>query len=276
MGQKVALCAPRTKNGVMQPKAEELLNFLLWSASKLMRPTFRNLMDSYEGWAYRNGLARQVSIMEKKGLIERERNSPESRICRLTAQGRLHALGGRDPEAQWARPWDGRWRMVLFDIPLKQSSHRKRMRRYLRSRGFGCLQRSVWLTPDPLDEERSVLARGEVDAGSLVLIEFRPCAGESDGDLVSAGWDFRKINGRYASHLRVLDERPRNPLSDDREAKKLRRWASIERCAWLEAIGIDPLLPRQLVPSGYLGERAWRRRIEVLREAGRQLAAFRS
>ena len=30
----------------------------------LVRPTFRNLTDSYESWAYRNGLLRQVSMLE--------------------------------------------------------------------------------------------------------------------------------------------------------------------------------------------------------------------
>ena len=50
----------------MKPKTEELLNLLLWSAEKLTRPTFRNLTDSYESWAYRNGLLRQVSALEKQ------------------------------------------------------------------------------------------------------------------------------------------------------------------------------------------------------------------
>ncbi len=35
----------------MQPKTEEFLNLLLWSADTLARPTFRNLTDSYESWA---------------------------------------------------------------------------------------------------------------------------------------------------------------------------------------------------------------------------------
>jgi len=41
----------------MQPRTEEFLNLLFWSAEKLMWPTFRNLTDSYESWAYRNGLS---------------------------------------------------------------------------------------------------------------------------------------------------------------------------------------------------------------------------
>ena len=99
----------------MQPKTEEFLNLLLWSADLLARPTFRNLTDSYESWAYRNGLLRQITTLERQQLLERDANSPDDRLYRLSAQGRLHVLGGRDPEERWARPWDGHWRLVLFE-----------------------------------------------------------------------------------------------------------------------------------------------------------------
>ena len=56
----------------MQPNTEEFLNLLLWSAEKLGRPTFRNLTDSYESWAYRNGLFRQVASLERQQLLERD------------------------------------------------------------------------------------------------------------------------------------------------------------------------------------------------------------
>jgi hypothetical protein len=55
----------------VQPKTEEVLNLLLWSADMLARPTFRNLTDSYESWAYRNGLLRQATTLERRQLLER-------------------------------------------------------------------------------------------------------------------------------------------------------------------------------------------------------------
>src|SRR5438093_13557330 len=91
----------------MQPKTEEFLNPLLWSADILARPTFRNLTDSYESWAYRNGLMRQVATLQEQQLLERDASTATDRLYRLTAQGRLHVLGGRDPEERWARRWDG-------------------------------------------------------------------------------------------------------------------------------------------------------------------------
>jgi hypothetical protein len=44
----------------LNTKTEELLDFLLWSAEVLTQPAFRNLTDSHDSRAYRNGLLKQV------------------------------------------------------------------------------------------------------------------------------------------------------------------------------------------------------------------------
>jgi len=258
----------------VNPKTQEFLNLLLWSADILMRPTYRNLTDSYESWAYRNGLLKQVTRLEQQQLIERDSKSPDDRLYRLSAQGRLHVLGGRDPEGRWARSWDGRWRMVLFDVPTGQNAQRERLRRYLRDKGYGYLQNSVWITPDSLDEERLILVGGTINVESRLLLEARPCAGESDAEIVAGAWDFERINRRYARHLKILSERPGGALRNEGAAKALLRWAAAEREAWLDAVTNDPLLPTRILPSDYLGLPAWRRRMEVLQEAGRQLRTF--
>src|ERR1043166_8735459 len=101
----------------MNAKTKELLYFLLWSCEGLLRPTFRNLTDSFEGWAYRNGLQQQLARLERQQLLE---SSPStnagamSRMVRLTEAGRIVALGGRDPEKYWSRDWDGLWRIIAY------------------------------------------------------------------------------------------------------------------------------------------------------------------
>lgn len=276
MLQKVVEFLPEARNAsIMQPKTEEFLNFLLWSAEKLARPTFRNLTDSYESWAYRNGFMRQVEILERERLIERDGSASGDRLYRLSSQGRLHALGGRDPEERWARPWDGQWRLVLFDVPMKQNIQRQRLRRYLRDRGFGYLQKSVWITPDPLTEERQILGGGKINVELLLLLEARACAGESDLEIVTGGWDFEAINRRYARYLKILDERPCSEVRDEAAAKALQRWAAAERESWLESVTNDPLLPARILPPDYLGQKAWQRRVGVLRDASRDLRTFR-
>jgi DNA-binding transcriptional regulator PaaX len=79
----------------------------------------------------------------------------------------------------------------------------------------------------------------------------------------------------------VLAERPDGALRNDAAAKALLRWAAAEREAWLEAVTNDPLLPGRILPSDYLGQQALvavckdRRRVEVLRDASRQLRTFK-
>lgn len=259
----------------MQPKTEQFLHTLLWTLDQAMRPTFRNLDQSYEAWAYRNGFLRQVDTLAGQGFLERRGGGgPDARVYRLTERGRLHVLGGRDPEREWNRKWDGRWRMVLFDIDEEHSTRRDKLRRYLRARGFGYLQHSVWVSPHPLEPESDALKGASIDVESLILLEARPVAGESDDQIVRGAWDFLEINRRYTAVLRVLDARPKEPLAGPGAAQRLKEWASRERAAWLRAVTTDPLLPRKIWPSGYLGERVWHRRLKELRQAGRQLTSF--
>jgi len=259
----------------MQPKTEEFLNMLLWSLDTAMRPTFRNLTETYEGWAYRNGLLRQAGSLTSRGYLEcRGQGGPDARVYRLTERGRLHALGGRDPDREWSRPWDGYWRMVLFDIGEEEAVQRDRLRRYLRSHGFGYLQHSVWISPHPLDQENKALAGLTVDVESLILLEARPIAGESDRDIVRGAWDFAAINKRYTAYLAVLQARPKELVAVPGAARKLKDWAGRERTAWLHAIASDPLLPRALWPAGYLGPRAWEKRKREFRAIGKLLKNF--
>ena len=190
----------------MQPKTEELLHLLFWTTDMFSRPTFRNLTDSFECWAYRNGFLPQLQKLERQRILERDSKHPGDRLYRLTEQGRLHALGGRDLEAQWSRQWDGVWRLVLFDVPMGQDAHRTRLRRYLRERTFGCLQGSVWISPDSAENLRKALGETSVQTDALVIMEGRPAAGEKDADIVAGAWDFSLLRRRYERYLDFLEQ----------------------------------------------------------------------
>lgn len=251
----------------MKAKTEELLYLLLWGADQLCRPTFRNLSGSFEEWAYRQGFRQQLRHLQRKELLERRVAVGLGSEYRLSERGRVAALGGRDPVTAWERPWDGLWRMVLFDLPEARSASRTRLRRFLKQRGFGYLQNSVWITPDPLGLlMESWTAKGQ-DVESLITLEARPGSGESADAIVGGAWSFDLINSRYAKCLKVLDQLPPQRPLTSKAAGQLRRWAHAERDAWREAISIDPLLPRTLLPAGYLGEKVWRRRQSALAQA---------
>lgn len=239
----------------------------------MIRPTFRNLDESFEGWAYRSGLLREINWLEKQGFLER-RNKKE-RIYRLTSAGRLRALGGRDPQAQWSRPWDGWWRLICFDVPTADNRQRQRLRHYLRTRWFGLLQRSLWVTPDDVQEQQRILRSTNIDVKSLTLFQARLCGGESDSDVVAGAWDFDTINSGYKQHLRILQQRPVQKINGAAAANALLHWAEAEQVAWNRAVRADPLLPEILLPSSYLGRRAWRRRIELLAASGEIIKSFK-
>ena len=264
-------------SGGMKTKTLDLLNGLMWIMSVASRPTMRNMMGGYEAWAYEEGWERQVAALESKGYLESRQKAgdPQNRVYRLSAKGRVAALGGRDPETSWSRSWDGSWRIVLFDIPEERGAERLKLRRYLRSREFGFLQNSVWISPHPVDLECSFLENGKIHTESFVVLEGRPAAGESDLDLVEGAWDFEEINKRYRHLEEVLREVPRLKLRNEEAAVELRDWWRREREAWIDAVTIDPLLPRVLWPEGYRGESAWRARVKCLGRAALHAIDFR-
>jgi phenylacetic acid degradation operon negative regulatory protein len=260
----------------MRAKTEEFLYFLFWAAECFTHPTFRNLTDSFEGWAYRSGFGKELAKLERHDLVERSPGAAKDRVYRLTEAGRLHALGGRDPQTWWSRAWDGRWRLVLFDIPMSRNTERKWLRRYLQHRHFGCLQGSVWITPDPVTEERQILAEGPSNVESLLLFDGQPCGDESDAQIVASGWNWEMINACYAEHSRILREMPTKAIQSNAHVQSLRVWAATERASWLAAIERDPLLPERILPAGYLGREAWRRRAEVVAALRNQLQIIAS
>ena len=248
----------------MKPRSEELLYFLMWTTDVLLRPTWRRLeQDSFESWAWRNGLGRRLAALERQKLIERHPEPDLGRVVRLTLEGRRHALGGRDPVTRWSRSWDGQWRMVIFDLPAARTDLRKQLWRRLREEHFGYLQQSVWISPDPAVAIRETLEGVKVQADSFLVIEGRPAAGESDGEVVAAAWDFPLINEHYEQHLRTLYRLPGRGL-------KLVEWARQENALWRAALRIDPLLPSTLLPRGYLGGEALHRRKSVFAELCQQ------
>ena len=48
--------------------------------------------------------------------------------------------------------WDGKWRVLMFDIKERRRRIRTQLRKLLQSAGFVRLQNSVWVHPYPCDE----------------------------------------------------------------------------------------------------------------------------
>ncbi len=246
----------------VKASTEELLYALFRLADILVHPTLSNLTDSFEGWADRRGLLRRLHELERRHLLERWPEGSRRGSYRVTSSGCLRALGGKDPDRRWDRDWDGLWRMAVFDVPEKENAKRAQLRRMLRDRRWGCLQRSVWVSPDPIDE---AIERWERRYPVKVFISLETHAG-TEGTrqaLVRSAWDFESINRAYRHCLELLEQRPQPDNHESGTKKELLEWIRRDGIAWRHALSLDPLLPSALLPDSYLGRTAWRERTAI-------------
>lgn len=245
----------------MNAKTELMLYRLEWLAGKMMRPTWRSLDSSFESWAYGSGLLRQIQRLEAKALIETKMDSRSGeRMIRLTEKGALACRPKTDPVEQWTRAWDGKWRMVIFDVPESDRSLRAKMRRRLMLEGFGCLQKSVWISPSPFGAMIEELKDAKVEGGALTLWEAIPAAGEKPEDMVKEAWNFEEIGRRW----QALSEHLKMAESPEKLGVSLWDWLSGERQLVRACLDLDPLLPAELLPPEYPGRAVWKKRAETL------------
>lgn len=104
-----------------------------------------------------------------KGLITFEERGGR-RYARITEAGErmLEIESLREKNAQKPKRWDGRWRVVLFDIPERRRGVRNRLRLFMQEYGFVRLQDSVWIYPYDC-EDLIALAKANFRIGFDVL-----------------------------------------------------------------------------------------------------------
>jgi len=257
----------------MKAKTELLLYRLLWLAEKPMNKPYHNLEQSFEGWAYRNGLLNQIHQLERQGWLE-SRHDPASgkRLHRLTEAGRNLVLDGRDPEKSWSRDWDRKWRLFLFDIPESQRSMRRQLNRTLAKAGCGCLQGSVWIAPCTPQQIEKLVESDDPDCTHLLMLHADSKGLKVDAKMVEGAWDFEKINTAHRALQTILDRYPDVVRSYSREA--LAVWTAEENAATRAFLQIDPLLPSVLLPKGYEAKKIWKKRRTILGRAARLAASL--
>lgn len=121
-----------------------LYSFLL-SARSTRR--FYKLARERAAHRYRRRLA--VERLKQQGYI-REHNDRLSITVR--GQNALESAAEKIHKLLKTKKWDGRWRIVAFDIPEKHGVLRDKVRRVLKQAGFLKLQHSIWLFPHDCEE----------------------------------------------------------------------------------------------------------------------------
>jgi len=243
----------------MKTKTELFLYTLMWGLNILARPTFSSMSQSFEGWAWQNRLLRRIQRLENEGLISLDESVGEKTIS-LTQKGKLLAIGGFDPDALWNSEWDGKWRIITFDLPESQRKARHDLRLTLRHQNFGCLQRSIWITPHQLVANLRQKGLQLKSQKGFAIIEGVFLGDAGSESIVKSAWDFAKINKLYTRHAEMLKNAPKQKCAET----EFNDWASEELKLWHEILHRDPFLPRQLLPKGYKGIKARKERLKVL------------
>lgn len=92
---------------------------------------------------------RTVHDLEKRGILEISRKHGDTFI-RLTQKGELQALL-KFARLDNVKAWDGKWRLIIFDIPEQARDKRNQLRALLKKEGFVKLQASVFISARPLN-----------------------------------------------------------------------------------------------------------------------------
>ncbi len=127
---------------ILAPNATRLLKHVDLSWARKRDPRLRVRETTYR--------------LKKKGLIVW--NTKKDKL-ELTKKGCVAASRIRTGLIEISKPrkWDGRWRIVIFDISEKRRGLRVRVRHLLKRLGFLRLQDSVWVHPYDCEEIVSIL-----------------------------------------------------------------------------------------------------------------------
>lgn len=95
------------------------------------------------GWQYplkKSYLSVALKRLRENGFIDFI--DSETLVFRLTNSGKDRALWIKMKEEK--SDWDGKWRLVIWDIPEKRRAVRDLLRSKLKELGFSQFQKSVW------------------------------------------------------------------------------------------------------------------------------------
>lgn len=198
--------------------------------------------------------ARQaIARIGEQGLIESGRHGRRVRWA-LTEAGRellesgaerIYSFGTGEVE------WRGEWLVAHCPVAESHRSLRTQLRTQLGFLGFGELSASLLVSPhvDREPQLRDVLRELGLLEESVVL-RSATASTDDDADLARRAWDLDALAAAYSSFVR--DQRDRHP-----ESVAAAFGAVIELVHdWRRFPFVDPELPTELLPDGWVGATA--------------------
>jgi len=96
-----------------------------------------------------------IQSIQRQKLIEYVRGRDGKTIIKITNKGKnkLRAFSIELVKIKKPKKWDGKWRLVMFDIPIRFTKGREALRYHLKDLNFFQFQKSAWIYPYPCEGE---------------------------------------------------------------------------------------------------------------------------
>lgn len=206
----------------------------------------------------RSGYYKAVERLEKRGMVTKIRR--ENRIfLKLTEKGRTQIKKHREAGKIRSRRWDGKWRLIIFDIPEEKNRLRYLLRKYLKTLGYAKVQRSIWISPFDLQKAIDGFCKKMKIADYIFQLTVEKFREMEDKALALSFWPLKKLDAEYkkllkeySSRLQNLDGENNDPFTNASPSQRL-----LQSLIWdyQTILASDPQLPSQLLPEDWGGDR---------------------
>ena len=248
---------PRTREGSPPSLLLTLLGDYWWGQTDPLPSAA--LVDLLADFGVSDVAARAaLSRMVKHGLLVSTRSgrhtfyslTPRAQTIMRTGAERIVAFGAGDDA-----DWDGRWSLVAFSVPEANRSAREALRTRLRWLGFAPLYDALWISPHARHDEAlaELGALGVTRATAFVAT----CPPLPDGTLTpESAWDLDGLAETYRAFVTTWE--PTHAALGKGAISPVD--ALVKRTelmdAWRAFPGVDPDLPRRLLPADWPRDRA--------------------
>jgi len=214
----------------------------------------------------RNNFSRTMLNSLKTGDIKKVVKKGEVYL-RLTSQGKEKIKRDFPLLTFQKKRWDGKWRVVFYDIPEKEKGTRDGLRKRLGDLGFGMIQRSVWITPHDFTKDMKEFIETNELKENVFILEGRNLLAGDPKVLAEKAWKLDKLDEAYEKLGEEIEKLKQMyvTLRDRAMQRKAKSTRTMQakydkeirevRSRYLEILLTDPLLPKQLLPDDWLGEK---------------------
>ncbi|MEK7109612.1 MAG: PaaX family transcriptional regulator C-terminal domain-containing protein [Patescibacteria group bacterium] len=145
--------------------------------------------------------------------------------------------------------WDGKWRIISYEIPEKKREIRDRLRREMQGWGLGPWHRSFWITPHPILSTLKSLTSQKEEEKYIQAFEAEHTFGDRE-ILIEKVWGKSALDKSYRELFKKWHE---ILSSGDEKVDKLKKVIG----EYINLLRQDPGLPKELVGESWIGFEGW-------------------